>query len=246
MQDACMASKNAATAVFSDECIVTMCFFHVMHNVKNKLFLLDKKHHEKMKKSIFDLHMCRSYDEYSSKLLEFKSTWDKSPTKRFFDYFNSSWLEGNFSNWQIFHNPIGFACTNSPIESFNSQIKAAFTNRKLLSVMQFLKKMIEIVQFYSLNDAPFQCEFPVPKNELQKAKAITKANFEKIANGKFKYKNTYTVNTEEIKCQCRVFFKWGNCAHLSAANRLMVAPEVFAQKNKRGRIPLAKKALLRD
>ena len=245
MQDACGASLNAALSVFGAECVITMCFFHVMLNVRKHLHYLDKKDQDAMKRSIHDLHMTRSVDEYESKLVDFKQNWNHGSTKRFYEYFFNSWIQGNHTKWQVFQNPIGFANTNSPIESFNNTIKTAFTFRKKRSVFHFIKKMMDIVSFYSLNKATFHTEFPIQKDHLKKSKQMQKGDFEQLCSVRFKYKNTYVVNIEKKTCKCRNFFKWGCCPHLVGAKKF-AKPDQFVTKAKKGRIPLAKKALLRD
>ena len=36
---------------------------------------------------------------------------------------SKQWFQKTFSNWQIFHRPLGWTITNSPTDSFNSTLK---------------------------------------------------------------------------------------------------------------------------
>ena len=46
------------------------------------------------------------------------------------------------------------------------------------------------------------------------------------------------INVQKRTCQCNLWFKWGNCCHLIAYDKLKVAPEKkLAVKAKRGAKP---------
>ena len=69
-------------------------------------------------KDMRGLHYSISTEEYGEKTRTFKHYWVKINK----DVYTccESWFFGRHSAWQIFHNPPGYASTNSNIESFNS------------------------------------------------------------------------------------------------------------------------------
>jgi Rps23 Pro-64 3,4-dihydroxylase Tpa1-like proline 4-hydroxylase len=56
--------------------------------------------------------------------LENGSKWKTdNELSEFVIYFERQWINSKFGNWQLFKTPVGFAMTNSPIESYNNTIK---------------------------------------------------------------------------------------------------------------------------
>ena len=79
---------------------------------------------------ISKLHDCLSQAEFDKTFRITSAAWNKDPELRGFSaYFSSNWVNSNFNKWQIFWTDAGMSHTNSPIESFNNQIKTEFTYR---------------------------------------------------------------------------------------------------------------------
>jgi len=69
-----------------------------------------------------------------------------------YKYINQS--NGEFSKWQVYHNPPGFAGANSNMEGINGDFKTFFT-RKRLSMICAVEKIGECILYYSENAEPF-------------------------------------------------------------------------------------------
>ena len=93
-----------------------------------------------VKSDIKLLHSTLTQEDYNFQLTVVKARWsDHSSLKDFLDYFWSEWVDGRFKRWQIWNTPCpGIATTNSCIESFNKQVKFAYTGYELYSVLQCL------------------------------------------------------------------------------------------------------------
>ena len=56
--------------------------------------------------------------------------WRKKPIMlAFADYFENTWINSAFKKWQLLWTEPGKEHTNSPIESYNKEIKSSFTKR---------------------------------------------------------------------------------------------------------------------
>jgi len=118
IMDACDASYNAVEKVFPRAKIL-MCWFHVQFNIRKKCEAkLGDDLWQVLLKDMRGLHYSISTEEYREKTRTFKHYWVKINK----DVYTccESWFFGRHSAWQIFHNPPGYASTNSNIESFNS------------------------------------------------------------------------------------------------------------------------------
>jgi hypothetical protein len=58
-----------------------------------------------------------------------------------YKYINEQWFNGEFSKWQVYHNPPGFARANSNMEGINGDFKIFFTKRKRLSMKCAVEKI---------------------------------------------------------------------------------------------------------
>lgn len=214
MMDSSTATYSAATKQFPATKIL-MCYFHLMQNVlKNcrELFKCDKSFDD-FKESIYQLHMSKTQNEYSDRLLLFEEKYDKKITKKAFDYFNKQWVENHrFNKWQIFQSPPGYANTNSNIESFNRQIKG-FTHKKKLTVFGMIDKCEEMVNYYSTLQGDRFNEFPkFNKKVNEMALKLDKSLFKKISMNNYRYKS-WIINKNEKCCSCRGFLKHAICQH---------------------------------
>ena len=59
------------------------------------------------------------------------------------------WKKSKFRNWQLFNTPPGYSCTNSPIESYNRQIKHSFTCRVKFDMIPAMKVFEDLVRYES-------------------------------------------------------------------------------------------------
>ena len=109
------------------------------------------------------LHYCTSQQAFEDKKFEILSSWSALVWKKdvyialqkFKRYFIEQWLEGSFSNWQIFNTPPGYATTQNPEESFNKQIKDHFTEWQRLTMLGAVECIFKIVVDYSTNHGDF-------------------------------------------------------------------------------------------
>ena len=77
------------------------------------------------------LHSSTNLAVFEERKFEVLSNWSAVVWKKevfvalqkFKKYFIEQWLQGSFTNWQIFNTPPGYATTQNPEESFNKQIK---------------------------------------------------------------------------------------------------------------------------
>ncbi|KAG3022086.1 hypothetical protein PC120_g8325 [Phytophthora cactorum] len=111
--DAEAAQQNAVNQVFGVDSGYAhlMCFYHVMAKV-----------HEKLSSKTYRTVL---YDEQVKIVLE-KWSLEEQLTG-FRSDFNNIWIESDFSRWQCFHTPGGYATTNNPVEQFNRLIKRDYT-----------------------------------------------------------------------------------------------------------------------
>ncbi|CAF1107533.1 unnamed protein product, partial [Brachionus calyciflorus] len=78
------------------------------------------------------------------------------------------WLKGPFKRWQFFNRPSGFACSNSPIESFNRSIKRTFTKQKKVFVLDFVEIFLRLARYYSMINYHFNT-FSCPNSDAKMA-----------------------------------------------------------------------------
>jgi len=246
MMDSCDASYGAAKAAFPHTTVL-MCFFHVMENIKqNCRKLLDEASYADLLNDIRYIHMRKSYKEFEEVCVQFKNKWNKKKTKAVYEYV-STWLTGNYSKWQIYHNPPGFASTNSNIESFNATIKRDFSLRKRYSVYSSVNIIQQIINYYSTNKTIFHTtpKFCKKTHELGKKCAIVD-KYKKQAPSVYLCRDKYIIKTKSRTCSCRYFLKHAVCSHILGflykysvpenwfGRKYTNAPTDFAHNTKRG------------
>ncbi len=136
------ASKATAAAIESclPNTLLLMCYFHVKYNVRKRLktFVGEKKY-ESVMADISALHDCMTFEEYSKLLKKTSKRWRKDhELADFHEYFLKEWVYSRFHKWQIFWTDPGMSHTNSPIESYNKQIKYGFTLCIKHSILRFI------------------------------------------------------------------------------------------------------------
>ena len=47
-------------------------------------------------------------------------------------YFDSTWMQGDFTNWSRGCVPTGYSLTNNPVEGFNNKIKVVYFNKRVV------------------------------------------------------------------------------------------------------------------
>lgn len=122
-----------------------MCFFHGMSNIKkfqksNKTLVADDDFNL-IKDDIRSLHYSKDEEERENGKKEFKKKWSKQ-SPHIYKYINEQWFNGEFSKWQVYHNPPGFAGANSNMEGINGDFKTFFTKRKRLSMKCAVEKIV--------------------------------------------------------------------------------------------------------
>ncbi len=86
--------------------------------------------YEEVNREISALHRSLSKHEYDDLLKTTLNRWKtKSELQGFHEYLVKQWINSDFSNWQLFHAPPGYASTNNPLEQYNARIKQDFTKR---------------------------------------------------------------------------------------------------------------------
>ncbi len=155
------------------------------------------------------------------RLEEFKNKWSKSNPKMY-EYVNTQWLNGVFSNWQIFLNDPGYANTNSNLESFNSSFKRDYT------IITACNKIFECIVEYSTSaENVFHFVPRFDKSVKERALVVDPKCFIRTGkcNMKVIYKgesSQYTIRLDDERCykncscNCVFFIKWAICKHVVA------------------------------
>lgn len=118
MQDACYASFNAVRSVFPNA-IVLMCYFHVKTNIRKNLFSVLSELYDEFESNVTYLHYSTTEAKYQQRLEAFREKYKEQ--KEAMQYMESQWLNGVFSQWQIFCNNPGYA--NKQIRISNHSIQ---------------------------------------------------------------------------------------------------------------------------
>ena len=87
-------------------------------------------------------------------------------------HIDQQWFNGEFTNWQVYHNPPGFANTNSNIESVNNDFKRFFTNRKRLSMKGAIEIIGKCIIYNSENSKVFETKPKLSRRLLTTANSI--------------------------------------------------------------------------
>ena len=242
MQDACQASYKAAKKIFK-RVRVQMCYFHVRMNIrKHETYTrLHKKTQSLLEHFINRLHWSRDKIQCEKVYTKFNNKFGSNEyIKPFMAYLDQRSLDSPFRRWKIFNSPPGYACTNSPIESFNNVIKRDFVKRKKKNLLDFLHILKEIVVYYSVNKSLFSFEGKLnSKGKKAASKFTSKHYFDRLGRGDYKFFDEETNLTSMLNyktniCDCKFYLKWKTCAHLHALNKL-IRKEEFVKKAKLGR-----------
>ena len=90
-----------------------------------------------IKDDIRKLHFSKNEEEWDRGKKDFKKKWAKQ-SPHIYNYIEKQWFNGAFTNWQVYHNPPGFAGSN--MEGVNADFKKFFTKRKRLYQLNALWK----------------------------------------------------------------------------------------------------------
>lgn len=227
LQDAQQSSHNAALKSFPNV-IILMCYWHMLENVrKNVKPLLPEKRYEQLKEDLKEMHMAVSEDDFENLREKFFVTYKKFP--KTCTYMEKQWLSGDFSKWQIFHTPPGYASSQGCIESFNSTFKADYTNYRKLNIKETIEAVAKCIVYYSneISQKKFMKCPKFNKKLLQLSRHLNATNFKKLNQNKVKYigtKNQFVINLNDNRkscymkasCSCSNFLKHAICHHLVA------------------------------
>ena len=226
MQDADRACLNSAKKNFPLAKNL-MCFFHVMYNVrKHKHLINDSDKYNDVKNDIRELHTTLSKIKFSRLKSKILNKWSSLGLVEFSNYFKKQWLDGEFSNWSIYHTPAGFASTNNPVESFNNIIKTFIT-------LRFKANMLETLENFKYNLIDYDHRefryFPnIKKICIERGRTLAKTGIDFLKTKKNCYEYTnfknikYTINInifnlnnpKETFCSCAQFHAKAFCKHV--------------------------------
>lgn len=249
IQDAWDASYNAAKELFP-ECKVLMCWYHVRSNCYKHRDLIPIEHRKDLGLAIRAIHFSKDKYEAQEKYVELRENFSEVAPK-FISYFKDNWLKGNFNRWKIYSSPPGYSSTNSPLESFNNSIKRDHTQRKQLSVLEFLKCAIRMVEFYSVNKKDFLMEPKISSQMKKQSKIFAKKEFyNRLEPGVYEFDNedgyhgTFKLNSRLRYCSCKYYLKYKICSHLHGLDLLKIKiRDTFVNLPKKGRPKNSTKAL---
>ena len=175
---------------------------------------------------IGELHNILSQSSYYDLLSTTINKWRGDiELKCFVECFQKQWKKSKFCNWQLFKTPVGFAMTNSPIESYNNTVKESFTKR----IKHHLKTAVEVFQdvvSYESNHAKeFKTEIRVRKYMRVQAKTIIRKKqlIPTESENEYLYKHYNPklgyarINIVSKSCTCHKYLDKGVCKHLIAA-----------------------------
>lgn len=134
-----------------------------------------------------------------------------------FDRFIKEWIEGPFSNWQIYQTSQGYSDSNSIIESHNQTIKVSFTLKKKLTILKSLEMLEEKCKYFCFFDLEIDNTPRVKKYMLQAVNEITPKNYKKIRENEYQVtvnRSKNVVNIDELKCICADYIDRGVCCYL--------------------------------
>ncbi len=173
ISDACHAMNNAIVKLYP-ECILLMCWFHLKLNIRKHKNLIPEIMYRKVLATIDAMHNTKSQEEFDTLVNLHVPKWLTMPhLENFGKYFQAQWLDSVFNKWQLFHRKIGFAATNSPIESYNNRIKTDFTKRQHFNIVPALRVFRKLIKFESKKASEFNTEALVkPKIEKEATKLI--------------------------------------------------------------------------
>ena len=134
----------------------------------------------------------------------------------FVEYFQKQWIKPKFCNWQLFNTPVGFAMTNSPIESYNNTVKESFTKRVKHHLKTAVEVFQDVVNYESNHGKEFKSEVRVRKYMRIQAKTIIlkKQLIATNTENEFLYKHFNEklgfarINLVSKSCTCHKYFVW--------------------------------------
>jgi len=141
--------------------------------------------------------------------------------QKFKKYFIEQWLQGSFTNWQIFNTPPGYATTQNPDESFNKQIKDIYTEWLRLTMLGAVDCMFKIVTDYSTNQGDFATVKDKCNQTIKKAQTLNPNDFYVQDANTLIYQSKYYINLFPRYCSCPCFIDIGTCKHHVAACLVM-------------------------
>ncbi len=139
------------------------------------------------------------------------------------------WVFSKFWRWQTSHTPPGYYTpTNSPIESYNKDIKKTHTKNERLTVNALSRFLIEsIVKYESIHQKPFQW-LAVPTEAT--IRLATSKPFQAMPDGTYIFQSESSscyryarLNTIGHPCSCYYYLHKAVCCHVIAlSNNLKI------------------------
>ena len=170
--------------------------------------------------------MSHNLENFEENKKIFKNKYQKEYPE-VYDYC-ATWLEGDWSNWQIYCNKPGQANSNSNLESLNNVIKIDLS-RKKLTMKAAITAIFEQIVYYSTSYEEFARMPKYCEKTKELADRLIKSNFKTIRPNKITYTGTFngkkskyvlTINDERYlnlcSCSCKFFTKHAVCMHLVA------------------------------
>lgn len=186
MGDADKAQYNALRTVFGNHPRYTflMCFFHVMKNVHKALKGFPSNIYANLVGAIYDMHFASNEYEFSVLRDQVLQSWLAQPAlHKFGAYMRDQWLFGQFSNWQAFWTPSGYATTNNPVETFNNVLKRDYTLRRRLTMGMLLQELSNCCHHSAGSIRPFLYTIIPSTSLIRRAKEMARANLLQIWQG---------------------------------------------------------------
>jgi hypothetical protein len=192
------------------------------NKVRKHKNLITASKYEGLLEDMRAIHMSKDNNAYKKNLKSFEKKYKKESLEMYI-YIRDQWLVSVFCNWQIFRNNPGFANTNSNLESFNATIKRDFTNGRVSHISGAIKKLGQMIEFYSAHAKSFEYCPKYNKKVLEMANSLTKSNFKHTDRYNVVYKgksNTFNLHLNDASCynkcncDCTTFMKAAVCMHL--------------------------------
>ncbi|KAE9301330.1 hypothetical protein PF008_g22788 [Phytophthora fragariae] len=147
------------TAVSSMDSGLTylICFYNVMAKVHERLKAVSSTLREQVVADIYDLHFASSKTVYDDQVVTVLARWSRDQQLMVCrGYFENMWMMSEFSRWQCFHTPGGYATTNNPVEQFNRLIKRDYTLRTKQKIGTLIRLLADCCGHQSVTARPFK------------------------------------------------------------------------------------------
>ena len=102
------------------------------------------------------MHNCRNQEQFDKLKRSHVDKWlTRDNMKEFGAYFSKQWIDSHWNKWKLFNRQCGLSITNSPIESYNNQIKTEFTEREYYHLVPAFEIFDSLIEFESSKTTVF-------------------------------------------------------------------------------------------